>query len=236
MKDSKVEQVQIYTQNITRHPISWDPATQRPTQELVHSVHTALHFALDTCLDHPDERLSFDVVPLSSSPLSGEGEEGEKGKLVVPMVGDMKRRGVGSLGLSSSTTSTPTTTNSSPGTVSPLPTSPPKYLKEEMTAKLFLFSASPSATDGKKVFTKEWIDEALDALEKATGLREVDRFVLKLDGIDWEWDWEEGKRDLKECVVDWDNVLDVWEVRSLFSNLLRVGANNDLTLAYLQER
>lgn len=53
--------VLLFTQNITRHPIAWDPARQRPTQEVIHAVHSALHFALDPCVDHPDEPLSFGV-------------------------------------------------------------------------------------------------------------------------------------------------------------------------------
>ncbi|CUA75882.1 hypothetical protein RSOLAG22IIIB_01883 [Rhizoctonia solani] len=53
--------VLLFTQNIARHPIAWDPAQQRPTQEVIHAVHSALHFALDPCVDHPDEPLSFDV-------------------------------------------------------------------------------------------------------------------------------------------------------------------------------
>ncbi|KAJ1307272.1 hypothetical protein OPQ81_001383 [Rhizoctonia solani] len=53
--------VLLFTQNIARHPIAWDPAQQRPTQEVIHAVHSALHFALDPCVDHPNEPLSFDV-------------------------------------------------------------------------------------------------------------------------------------------------------------------------------
>ncbi|KAG9121813.1 hypothetical protein FRC07_002072 [Ceratobasidium sp. 392] len=66
----------LFTQNIARNPIAWDPALQRPTQELVHSVHSALHFALDPCLDHPNEALSFAV---------------QDGVLVVPNKADMKQ-------------------------------------------------------------------------------------------------------------------------------------------------
>jgi hypothetical protein len=53
--------VLLFTQNIARHPIAWDPAQQRPTQEVIHAVHSALHFALDPCVDHPGEPLSFGV-------------------------------------------------------------------------------------------------------------------------------------------------------------------------------
>lgn len=53
--------VLLFTQNIARHPIAWDPTQQRPTQEVIHAVHSAFHFALDPCVDHPDEPLSFGV-------------------------------------------------------------------------------------------------------------------------------------------------------------------------------
>ncbi|KAG8716629.1 hypothetical protein FRC08_009125 [Ceratobasidium sp. 394] len=65
----------LFTQNIARHPIAWDPALQRPTQELVHAVHSALHFALDPCVDHADEPLSFIV---------------HDGVLVIPNKADLK--------------------------------------------------------------------------------------------------------------------------------------------------
>ncbi|KAG8748106.1 hypothetical protein FRC10_008839 [Ceratobasidium sp. 414] len=65
----------LFTQNIARHPIAWDPALQRPTQELVHAVHSALHFALDPCVDHADEPLSFVV---------------RDGVLVIPNKADLK--------------------------------------------------------------------------------------------------------------------------------------------------
>ncbi|KAG9075177.1 hypothetical protein FS749_013175, partial [Ceratobasidium sp. UAMH 11750] len=65
----------LFTQNIARHPIAWDPALQRPTQELVHAVHSALHFALDPCVDHADEPLSFIV---------------HDGVLIIPNKADLK--------------------------------------------------------------------------------------------------------------------------------------------------
>ncbi|QRV89561.1 hypothetical protein RhiJN_17579 [Ceratobasidium sp. AG-Ba] len=69
--------VLIFTQNIARHPIAWDPARQRPTQELVHAVHSALHFALDPCVDHPNEALSFTV---------------QDGVLVIPNKADLMKQ------------------------------------------------------------------------------------------------------------------------------------------------
>ncbi|CAE6423197.1 unnamed protein product [Rhizoctonia solani] len=69
--------VLLFTQNIARHPIAWDPAQQRPTQEVIHAVHSALHFALDSCVDHPDEPLSFDV---------------QDSVLVIPNRKDLKQR------------------------------------------------------------------------------------------------------------------------------------------------
>ncbi|CEL55176.1 hypothetical protein RSOLAG1IB_01184 [Rhizoctonia solani AG-1 IB] len=69
--------VLLFTQNIARHPIAWDPAQQRPTQEVIHAVHSALHFALDPCVDHPGEPLSFGV---------------QDGVLVIPNSKDLKQR------------------------------------------------------------------------------------------------------------------------------------------------
>ncbi|KAF8606410.1 hypothetical protein BDV93DRAFT_520712 [Ceratobasidium sp. AG-I] len=69
--------VLVFTQNIARHPIAWDPTSQRPTQELVHAVHSALHFALDACVDHPDEEISLGVAD---------------GTLIIPNRKDLKAR------------------------------------------------------------------------------------------------------------------------------------------------
>ncbi|KAF9514605.1 hypothetical protein BS47DRAFT_1484995 [Hydnum rufescens UP504] len=77
--------VRVYTHNITRRPIAWDPARQRPTQELVHSIHSALHFALDPCVNHPDEAPSFCIIPGRSHELPiAQGN-----CLMVPCLGDM---------------------------------------------------------------------------------------------------------------------------------------------------
>ncbi|KAF8689053.1 Caspase domain, partial [Rhizoctonia solani] len=69
--------VLLFTQNIARHPIAWDPTQQRPTQEVIHAVHSALHFALDPCVDHPNEPLSFGM---------------QDGLLVIPNREDLKQR------------------------------------------------------------------------------------------------------------------------------------------------
>ncbi|CAE7143006.1 unnamed protein product [Rhizoctonia solani] len=75
--NSSPTSVLLFTQNIARHPIAWDPTQQRPTQEVIHAVHSALHFALDPCVDHPDEPLSFGV---------------QDSVLVIPNRRDLKQR------------------------------------------------------------------------------------------------------------------------------------------------
>lgn len=69
----EVQSVQVYTHNITRRPIAWDPARQRPTQELVHAIHSALHFALDPCVNHPTEEPSFCIVDAAPSSSGSTG-------------------------------------------------------------------------------------------------------------------------------------------------------------------
>lgn len=87
VNNSGPSSVQVFTHNITRRPISWDPQAQRPTQELVHSVHSALHFALDPCVNHPDEKPSFSV--LDSPPLSSSSSSSSR--LYVPSLDEMLR-------------------------------------------------------------------------------------------------------------------------------------------------
>lgn len=79
--------VQVFTHNITRRPIAWDPRSQKPTQEVVHSIHAALHFALDPCVNHPDEEPSFCQV---NAPFTTEASSSEKtSRLIIPCVNDI---------------------------------------------------------------------------------------------------------------------------------------------------
>lgn len=92
--DAEPQSVQVYTHNITRRPIAWDPARQRPTQELVHAIHSALHFALDPCVSHPDEKASFCVVSnANASSASNDTSASGSGKrtLIVPCVNDIAK-------------------------------------------------------------------------------------------------------------------------------------------------
>lgn len=195
--------VQIYTHNITRRPIAWDPARQRPTQEVVHAIHSALHFALDPCTDHPDEAASFCVVdvlpPLSSSadasPLLsssigvGEvphtGEQQPKGKenkrLVIPCEDDLSAS---------------------------LPA------KAELSVKLF------AGFDGRAL-TVEDVDEALEALKRTSGARDIAKFVVALEGVrcDWSGGEEDGKSGGGEEETRRIQELgDVWQVGCGFFN------------------
>lgn len=197
--------VQVYTHNITRRPITWDPARQRPTQELVHAIHSALHFALDPCVNHPHEKPSFclfeagrGVSESSESPSqppsstasspSPEHREPHAHRLVIPCVNDL------ALSVSSD----------------------PKRLgnsQVELTVKLFAgFNDAPLDTS--------IITEALDALKRSTGSsRKIDKFIVSLEGVKWsgkspsvecpnpqgEKDWETGMQHI-------DAMIDAWEV------------------------
>jgi len=87
--------VLLFTKNITRRAIAWDPARQRPTQEMIHGVHAALHYALDPCIDHPVETCSFELIRDDYlSEFGGTDNEKELWRLVVPKLEDMQRGGV----------------------------------------------------------------------------------------------------------------------------------------------
>ncbi|KZO90718.1 hypothetical protein CALVIDRAFT_602783 [Calocera viscosa TUFC12733] len=158
----------LYTQNITRHAISWTPpkgpssSGENSNTELLHAIHTSLHYALDPCAEHPDEPASF---CFSETDEEAEGLGGRKGgQLIVPMESDLKRS---------------------------------KDNDGEVTVKMFFFEP-PSLRGTLKGKEREkvqeaWVAEALTALEKATGKKEVWRFVVKLEGVKWDGQeqWEE---------------------------------------------
>src|SRR5258708_25561751 len=75
----------VYSRNITRRPIAWDPARQRPTQEFIHSIHSALHFALDPCVNHPDELPSYALDVYEQ----GLSSHAHRTCLTIPSVYDM---------------------------------------------------------------------------------------------------------------------------------------------------
>lgn len=150
--------VQVYTHNITRRPIAWDPARQRPTQELVHAIHSALHFALDPCVNHADEKPSFCVLdrqPFSlakSSESKLEAATPSRRQLIIPCVNDMAR-------------------------APPASSIDPSKNKNELTVKLF-------AGFDDALLTTEVVEEALEALERVYGsAREIERFIISLEGV-----------------------------------------------------
>ncbi|KZT57699.1 hypothetical protein CALCODRAFT_517347 [Calocera cornea HHB12733] len=158
----------LYTQNITRHAISWTPpqgpssSGENSNTELLHAIHTSLHYALDPCAEHPDEPASF-CFGATDEEAEGLGVR-EGGQLIIPKEADLKR------------------TKDNDG---------------EVTVKMFFFEppslrGTPKGKECEKV-RDVWVAEALTALEKATGKKEVSRFVVKLDGVKWDGQekWEE---------------------------------------------
>jgi len=152
--------IQVFTHNITRHPIAWDPARQRPTQELVHAIHSALHFALDPCVNHPDEMPSFCVIPRPLSSFSSLQSDGtttssvpEHLRLIIPCTNDIAH-----------------SRSADKNDVRD---------KAELTVKLF------AGFDGVPLLP-EHVEEALDALQRVcSSERTIDTFVISLEGVKW---------------------------------------------------
>ena len=208
-----ISSVQVFTHNITRRPIAWDPARQRPTQELVHAIHSALHFALDPCVNHPHEKPSYCVLDAPSTSTSNA----ISGEVEAP----------------SSTSSSPSTPHRAPEAqtlVIPcisalehsLPSSPPPLASSpaELTVKLFAgFNDVPLSVSTVKA--------ALDGVRRSIGsLRTIDKFIVSLEGVKWGGqfpsvecpcpqgdkcgDWETGMQQI-------DAMVDAWEVRIIIS-------------------
>lgn len=185
--------VQVYTRNITRRPIAWDPARQRPTQELVHSIHSALHFALDPCVDHPDEKPSFCITSTpsfsSSQTLPPQSESGSSrvqgGRLIIPCIQDIAH-------------TLPTSTS---GVL------PSSRDKDELTVKLFAgFDGAPLTPDD--------IDDALLSLQRVLGpARAIDKFIVSLKGVKWTGPLSGVSRDAEdEEFRQIDAMREAWEV------------------------
>ena len=179
--------VQVFTHNITRHLIAWDPARQRPTQELVHAIHSALHFALDPCVNHPDEMPSFCVTPIPPSSLSSSRFDStttaDNLRLIVPCTNDIARsRPVGKNDIRD---------------------------KAELTVKLFAgFHGAP--------LLPYHVEEALDALQRVCGSeRTIDKFVISLEGVKWTGGSIDATSDVKDMeMLHVDAMKDAWEVRT----------------------
>jgi len=158
----------LYTQNITRHAISWTPpqgpssSGENSNTEILHAIHTSLHYALDPCAEHPDEPASF-CYSATDNEAEGLGVR-KGGQLIIPKEAELKQT---------------------------------KYNVGEVTVKMF-FCEPPSLRGTPKGKEREklregWVTEAMVALEKATGKKEVSRFVVKLEGVKWDGQdqWEE---------------------------------------------
>lgn len=185
--------VQVFTHNITRRPIAWDPTRQRPTQELVHAIHSALHFALDPCVNHPDEIPSFCVVPVSVPLSSSSYPFPPKSNATPPRYDDLRLIIPCTNDLAHSRSAQKNGTRD----------------KAELTVKLFAgFDDVP--------LLPHHVAEALDALRRVCGSeRTIDKFVISLEGVKWTGDSAEATssgQDLEMRHID--AMKDAWEVRT----------------------
>ena len=165
------QSVRVFTHNITRRSIAWDPARQRPTQELVHSIHSALHFSLDPCINHPDESPSFCVVPVPARNLSAA-----RGFcLIVPCLKDMAVK----------------------------PEDVVRNSRGQTTAKLF------AGFDGESL-NEDDVHDALEALHASTGVNDVHKFVISLEGIKWSGGCYDESQAAGIDIID--HLKDPWQV------------------------
>ena len=73
----------LFTQNTTRNPISWNPALRQPNpNEVLHSVHLALHRALDPCINGTGESCSWAIDVARKDTIS-------RRVLVIPKLSDL---------------------------------------------------------------------------------------------------------------------------------------------------
>lgn len=187
----------LYTQNITRHAISWTPpqgpssSGENSNTELLHAIHTSLHYALDPCAEHPDEPASY-CFSATDEEAEGLGVR-RGGQLIIPKEVDLKRM---------------------------------KDNDGEITVKMFFFEppslrGTPKGKEREKV-REAWIAEALAALEKATGKKEVWRFVVKLEGVRWDGQaqWEE------VGIPQVEDMGGLWETLSLNPLVKNIGVSD----------
>ncbi|EJU04821.1 phospholipase D/nuclease [Dacryopinax primogenitus] len=187
----------LYTQNITRHAISWTPprgpslSGENSNTELLHAIHASLHYALDPCTEHPDESASFCFSATDEEAESLGVRKG--GQLIIPKEADLKRA---------------------------------KDNEGEITVKMFFFEppslqSTPKGKEREKV-RQTWIAEALTALEKATGKKEIARFIVKLKGVRWDGQdkWEEVGMPKVE------DVCGLWETLSCNPSIKTIGVSD----------
>lgn len=176
----------IFTQHTTRNPISWNPALRQANpNEVLHSVHLALHRALDPCTNGCADACSWVILdtpssatkPIelkelqTSSPLS----DGKLRTLVIPRPSELTYPQLG-----------------------------PKDTPE-ISVKLRFYGPHDL------VDRKAQVDEALKYVEQATGFKEIDRFLIGFDGVRWAGGDEVCAKGQEE--VDFLSKSGVWEVR-----------------------
>ncbi|KAG9005854.1 hypothetical protein FRB94_003925 [Tulasnella sp. JGI-2019a] len=192
----------LFTQNTTRNPISWNPTLRQPNpNEVLHSVHLALHKALDPCISGSGDACSWNVVddascgyetikeavPGQKQQVNGIPKDGAR-ILYVPRPSDLKL------------------TSLSAGSV------------PEVSLKMRFYEPQEG------VDRRAQVDEALKSFQEATGLHQVDRFVIGFDGIRWAGGDEECTSGAKD--IDSLTQGGIWEHISRQSLLQTIGVSD----------
>ncbi|KAG8864910.1 hypothetical protein FRB96_003497 [Tulasnella sp. 330] len=153
----------LFTQNTNRNPISWNPALRQPNpNEVLHSVHLALHKALDPCINGSGDACSWNI---HEGDIKGY-ETADKIDTDQPSQANGKPKDViRTLFIPRSSDLKPTAL--SPGSI------------PEVSVKLRFYESHEG------IDRRAQVDEALKSFEDATGLHQVDRFVIGFDGIRW---------------------------------------------------
>ncbi|KAG8885502.1 hypothetical protein FRB97_000827 [Tulasnella sp. 331] len=192
----------LFTQNTNRNPISWNPALRQPNpNEVLHSVHLALHKALDPCINGSGDACSWNI---HEGDIKGY-ETADKIDTDQPSQANGKPKDViRTLFIPRSSDLKPTAL--SPGSI------------PEVSVKLRFYESHEG------IDRRAQVDEALKSFEDATGLHQVDRFVIGFDGIRWAGGDEEcrsGADDIELLTKG-----GIWEHISRKSSLRNIGVSD----------
>lgn len=189
----------IFTQNTTRNPISWNSALRQVNpNEVLHSVHLALHRALDPCTNGCGDACSWAVLNTPSSSAkpvelkelqtSASSSDEKLRTLVIPRPSEL--------------------------------TYPPLGPKDtpEISVKLRFYGPH------ELVDRKAHVDEALKYVEQATGFKEINRFLIGFDGVRWAGGDEVCAQGQEE--VDYLLKSGVWEHMSENPALKTIGVSD----------
>lgn len=189
--------VLIFTQNTTRNPISWNPALRQANpNEVLHSVHLALHRALDPCTNGCGDACSWAVLNTPSNLAKGV----ELKELQTSPPSDEQDRTL----------------------VIPRPSELSYQLRPKDTPEISIKLRFYGRHDS--VDRKAHVDEALKYVEQATGFKEIDRFLVGFDGIRWAGGDEVCAKGEEE--VDFLLKSGVWEHMSENPSLKTIGVSD----------